>query len=125
MAKRESNFWNATRKKLESLRQAGYPLWFWKTAGTGRTKKGLPDVDIVFHGFAIKIELKADDGEPTALQERRIMEIRAAGGRAFVAQEWDEIRAALNEAVRDARALAINAGHRFRSNEVERIREVE
>ena len=85
MSSPENAFYGRVKKYLDSLRKAGVPLWYYRTYGGGRTKRGLPDLCVVLAGRAVFIELKAPGGKPTAIQLHRCREIEKAGGVAFVA----------------------------------------
>jgi hypothetical protein len=54
-------------------------------AGMGRA--GVPDIIACGKGHFIGIECKAGKGKPTALQDRELNAIAAAGGYTFVARE--------------------------------------
>lgn len=99
MAGPETNLKIAVGRYLTKLRKEGHPLWFMKTHGGGRTKRGNPDLDIVFYGFAVRIELKAPGEEPTKIQERRLAEIESAGGLVGVADSLREVKAILRRAI--------------------------
>lgn len=62
-----------------------YPCWWTMTipsAYGGST--GVPDYTCVYKGKAFFIETKAPGKVPTALQDRQMNAIRAAGGKCFV-----------------------------------------
>jgi len=54
-------------------------------AGLGRA--GVPDIIACFNGKFVAIECKAGQGKTTALQDRELDAICAAGGFVFVARE--------------------------------------
>jgi len=54
-------------------------------AGMGRA--GVPDIIACFNGKFVAIECKAGQGKTTALQDRELDAICAAGGFVFVARE--------------------------------------
>ena len=54
--------------------------WFFKVWGGGFQRSGIPDLICCINGVFIAIELKADNGKPTALQEYNIRQINASGG---------------------------------------------
>jgi Holliday junction resolvase len=58
-------------------------------AGMGRA--GIPDIIACFKGQFLAIEAKAGKGKTTALQDRELARIIAAGGRAVVINE-DNLR---------------------------------
>ena len=55
------------------------------TGGFGRS--GIPDIVGCYKGVFFAIECKAGKGIPTALQERELMNIKKAGGQAWVVNE--------------------------------------
>ena len=58
--------------------------WFVKFFANRMTKEGIPDILACLNGYFIGIEVKADNGQPSALQLHHCSEIRKAGGFAFV-----------------------------------------
>ena len=84
------------RKIMEALRDA-FPTGRWRknAAGIGQDA-GEPDLIGCLDGRFIAIEVKRPlVGEPTALQEKAVREIRAAGGCAMFASYPDEVVAAV------------------------------
>lgn len=59
--------------------------FFPATGGFGRS--GVPDIICCVNGWFLGIECKAGKGTTTALQDREIMKIHAANGRAMVVNE--------------------------------------
>lgn len=57
--------------------------WYFKPTMTGFGKAGVPDIIACIGGEFISIEVKREGKEPTAIQERRMKEIRLAGGQVF------------------------------------------
>lgn len=55
--------------------------------GTGYGNSGVPDFLVCLGGEFLAIEAKAGKGIPTALQEKNLRDIKAAGGRAMVVNE--------------------------------------
>jgi len=55
------------------------------TGGFG--KSGVPDIIVCYRGLFLGIECKAGKGKTTALQEREMEFIRAAGGSTLVIRE--------------------------------------
>lgn len=99
MSRPEDNLYARVAKRLK-IHARKHPLWFMRTHGGGRTKKGIPDVRIVFYGLSIDAELKVGDNDPTKLQLAKQDEIRKAGG--FVANCYsvDEVDELLARALR-------------------------
>lgn len=74
------------KKKVTSiLKELGAYYFYPVTGGYGRS--GVPDIVCCLAGNFIGIECKAGDNKPTALQEKNMKEIQAAGGFAFVVNE--------------------------------------
>lgn len=67
------------------LKEAGAYYFFPATHGYGRS--GVPDIVACLKGQFIGIECKAGRGTTTALQDRELSRIRAAGGVALVINE--------------------------------------
>jgi Holliday junction resolvase len=63
------------------LYASGY--WFFKPAMNGFGKSGVPDIVACIEGKFVTVEVKREGKEPTPIQERRMAEIRKAGGAAF------------------------------------------
>jgi Holliday junction resolvase len=72
-------------KVVSILKDEGAYYFFPATHGFGRS--GVPDVVACMNGRFLAIECKAGGNKPTALQEREIKAIRAAGGVAIVVDE--------------------------------------
>lgn len=72
-------------KVVKLLKERGVYYFFPATFGLGRS--GVPDVVCCVHGRFLAVECKAGKNKPTALQEKEIAAIRAAGGTALVVNE--------------------------------------
>jgi hypothetical protein len=72
----------AVKKLLDDLRIYHFSPYM---AGMGRA--GVPDIICCFNGKFLGIECKAGKGKTTALQDRELDAICAAGGFVFVARE--------------------------------------
>ena len=70
---------------VKLLKQYGVYFFFPATHGYGRS--GVPDIICCIGGKFLGIECKAGKNEPTALQQREINQIQAAGGMAMVVRE--------------------------------------
>lgn len=55
--------------------------------GTGFGNSGVPDFLVCLNGEFLAIEAKAGKGKPTALQEKNMRDIEAAGGLTLVVNE--------------------------------------
>lgn len=62
-------------------------IYFFSPPGMGLGRSGIPDIIGCHYGHFVAIECKAGKGKTTALQERELQAIKAAGGFAFVARE--------------------------------------
>jgi len=67
------------------LQRHGAYYFFPVMGGYGRS--GVPDIICCINGKFLGIECKAGKNEPTALQQREINQIQAAGGMAMVVRE--------------------------------------
>jgi Holliday junction resolvase len=74
------------KDKVVKLLKA-YGIYYFSPATHGFGRSGVPDVICCAHGKFLAIECKAGDNKPTALQEREIAAIKAAGGIAVVVNE--------------------------------------
>ena len=70
---------NAVKKELD---KAG--VWYFMPAANGYGRAGIPDIICCINGYFLAIECKAGRGILTALQERELNKILAAGGAALV-----------------------------------------
>lgn len=73
------------RRVTQMLDAAGAYHFYPATHGYGRS--GVPDIVACLKGQFISIECKAGNGTTTALQDRELSRIRAAGGVALVIHE--------------------------------------
>lgn len=72
-------------KVVKLLKARGVYYFFPATFGMGRS--GVPDIVCCQGGQFFAVECKAGKGKTTALQDREIAAIRAAGGTALVINE--------------------------------------
>ena len=72
-------------KVVEVLKAHGVYYFFPATYGMGRG--GVPDIICCYHGRFIAIECKAGAGKTTALQDRELAAIKAAGGMQVIVNE--------------------------------------
>ena len=72
-------------KVVKTLKERGVYYFFPATYGMGRS--GVPDIICCVDGCFLAIECKAGNNKPTALQEREMAAITAAGGKAIVINE--------------------------------------
>lgn len=81
------------KRKLDEWLDKEMPgHWKVKPRGGPFGKAGCPDVLICWHGVFIAIEVKADDGEPSALQIMNLKLIKKAGGVAALLRGYDLAR---------------------------------
>lgn len=73
--------------------------YFAMPIGTGYGNSGVPDFLVCHKGRFIGVEAKAGKGTTTALQEKNLADIRAAGGETLVVNEHnlDQLKELLNE----------------------------
>ena len=83
------------KRAKEHLDTAGAYYFMPATGGFGRS--GVPDIVGCFNGVFFAIECKAGKGIPTALQEKNMRDIKAAGGVAMVVNEtnFEELKECL------------------------------
>lgn len=75
----EKKFETKIKRYLDSI-----DAWEVKFFANSYTKAGIPDLLCCVNGYFVGIEVKAEDGRPSALQLHNIRKIREAGGFAFV-----------------------------------------
>jgi len=73
------------QRAVAQLKTMGAYYFYPVTGGYGSS--GVPDIVCCLNGRFIGIECKAGKGKTTALQEKNLSEIRAAGGVALVVNE--------------------------------------
>lgn len=64
-----------------------YRAYYFYPVMGGFGRSGVPDIVVCHHGRFLGIECKAGTNKPTALQEREMEHIRAAGGATLVIRE--------------------------------------
>lgn len=84
----EKNYENKIKKYLTD--RGHWVLKYW--AGSQYTKSGIPDLLCCINGYFVAIEVKAEKGKLSPLQEHQIGEIHKAGGEAIALRpsEWGE-----------------------------------
>lgn len=89
----EKSFENKIKEYVRE--RGGYVL---KTFGNGWQQSGTPDLICCMNGQFIAIEVKSNKGVTTKLQDKRIDEIRNAGGVALVAKpkDWEKLKNIFN-----------------------------
>lgn len=76
----EKLFENKIKEFLTTLPKT----WFFKYWAGPYSKAGIPDIIACVNGKFVAIEVKAENGKPSALQVRNIELIRASGGKAYL-----------------------------------------
>lgn len=102
MTARESYLIRLIRRRVKEL-SARHPIWAVKIVGSGRQRKGLPDLRVVFYGLSLDVETKAGGYQTTPAQDEVIEDIRAAGGAVVVCKSVDEFDEALERLLARAR----------------------
>lgn len=75
----EKRFETKVKKLIED--EGGWQVKFFANS---YTKNGIPDILACINGYFVGVEVKAQNGHPSALQLHHCSEIRKAGGFAFV-----------------------------------------
>ena len=85
----EKNFENKIKRYIEEL--GGWQVKFFANR---MTKNGIPDLLCCVGGYFVGIEVKAQNGHPSALQLHHCSEIRKAGGFAFIVYPsgWEQLK---------------------------------
>lgn len=83
------------------LKEMGAYYFYPVTGGYGRS--GVPDIVGCYRGKFFGIECKAGKNKPTALQQKNLTDIEAAGGIALVADEitWEVVVREIESAAAD------------------------
>lgn len=97
-------------KVVRILKGAGVYYFFAATHGYGRS--GIPDIVACVNGQFLAIECKAGSNKPTALQQREIAAIGAAGGVAMIVNEdnVEQVRYAISALAARAAVMSVLAG---------------
>ena len=75
----EKTYENKIKKFLDSE-----GAWWVKFFANSYTRSGVPDLLCCVNGYFVAVEVKAQNGRPSALQVHNCTEIRVAGGFAFI-----------------------------------------
>jgi hypothetical protein len=75
-----------TKDKIKKILKE-HNVYYAMPIGTGFGNSGVPDFLCCVNGGFLAIEAKAGRGKPTALQEKNMRDIEAAGGRALVVSD--------------------------------------
>ena len=80
---------------MREMKKSGEPICWRKVHGSVMQTRGDPDLDICYHGIAIKLEVKAGKNQPTSIQVHRIQEWANAGAIADVVYDVESVRTIL------------------------------
>lgn len=93
----ESYYQDKIIKHIKKLLPSAF---VWKAAAGPYSRQGIPDVCTVVNGRYYGFEVKRPFiGVLSKIQERTIMQIRAAGGKAYVVTYPDEVTGILQEEI--------------------------
>lgn len=76
----EGQFQERVIKYLKSIDKC----WYCKVWGGGFQKSGIPDLLCCINGKFVALELKAENGKPSALQVYNIDKINKSGGLGYI-----------------------------------------
>lgn len=73
--------------------------WYFKVMGSMFQRSGVPDIVGVINGTFFALELKAENGKPTALQVYNIQQLKWCGAYAKIIKpsDWNEVKKELLE----------------------------
>ena len=63
-----------------------------KRHGSPYSRRGLPDISIIYKAIPIEVEVKRPGEHPTPLQKAIMAKLRAAGATVFVATSVEQVR---------------------------------
>lgn len=98
-----------TKKKVKDILDAA-GVYHFNPFGGGYGRAGIPDIIACVNGFFLAIECKAGKGTTTALQDRELENIRAAGGEAWIIYDTDDAMRVLRTVVQELQALKARRG---------------
>lgn len=86
----EKNFENRVKKFLKE--QGCYFVKYW--GGGNFTRSGVPDLLVCCNGRFLGLEIKAENGKPSELQQYHIEQIKKAGGIGLIVypNQFDELK---------------------------------
>lgn len=90
----EKQFENKIKKHLTE-----HGIWHVKYFANGFTKSGIPDILACANGHFLAIEVKAENGKPSALQLHHVEKIKQSGGHAVIVKpsQFDELKQLIQE----------------------------
>ena len=93
-------------KIIKHIRELIPSAFVWKAAAGPYSRQGIPDVCAIVNGRYYSFEVKRPFiGVLSRIQERTIMQIRAAGGKAYVVTYPSEVAKILQEEINPAGAF--------------------
>lgn len=90
----EKTFENQIKKHLTEQ-----GVWYVKYFANGFTKSGIPDILACCNGHFLAIEVKAENGKPSALQLHHVEKIKQSGGHAVIVKpsQFNELKELIEE----------------------------
>lgn len=91
----EKLFENKVKAFLKQLPKC----WYFKVMGNMFQRSGVPDIIGIINGIFFALELKAEDGKPTALQVYNIQQLKYCGAYAKIIKpsDWELVKKELLE----------------------------
>ncbi len=79
--------------------------WWFKVWGGGFQRAGIPDIVCNINGHFVAIEVKGDDGHPSALQVKNIDHIVESNGVGLFSypNDFEELKVIIRELIEDER----------------------
>lgn len=101
------------KAKIKAWYKANLPN-HWRVSPRGGPfgKQGCSDDVICYLGFFIAVEVKAEDGSLTPMQEKNLRDVQAAGGVAAVVKGFDVERLERIKSIVERRHAAMQIGLR-------------
>lgn len=95
----EKLFENKVKAFLKTLPKC----WYFKVMGSMFQRSGVPDIVGVINGTFFALELKAENGKPTALQVYNVKQLNWCGAYARIIKpsEWETVKLELEELSKD------------------------
>lgn len=101
----ESRLRAAIVRRLKKMKLAGEPVEWKSVVGSAMQRRGEPDLDICYHGRAVKLECKAGRNKPTKLQSHRLEQWRKAGAVASAVWSVADFVDAMSEALPETETM--------------------
>lgn len=86
----EKLFENKVKAFLKQLPKC----WYFKVMGSMFQRSGIPDIIGIVNGTFFALELKAEDGKPTALQVYNVQQLKYCGAYAKIIKpsDWELVK---------------------------------